>query len=164
MTRIVGLSVLLTAMLGAFGLVTAPDSGTGRNDPASGSMSLPMGSQHTQMAAVRAQVARCRDGMCEVLRLVRHGGSWFAVPAAEAANGGVAMIDYQFSPANLTITAGDTITWTNMGAAPHTTASDPGSAEVWDSGNMNPGQAFAHTFTTAGGYSLTTAPTMPRSV
>ncbi len=55
--------------------------------------------------------------------------------------------DFKFSPATITIHAGDTITWTNNGPAPHTATASNGS---FDTGNLNKGQSASHTFTQAG--------------
>jgi len=102
--------------------------------------------------SLKVQVSRCEGGVCTVLRLVRRGTSWFAVPAAEAAdNAGVSMANLAFSPATLTLNLGDTVTWTNTDTGvPHTTTSSAGDPDTWDSGNMNPGQTYAHTFTHIG--------------
>jgi LPXTG-motif cell wall-anchored protein len=52
---------------------------------------------------------------------------------------------FHFSPATITIKAGDTITWTNAGTIPHTAT-----GSGFDSGTLNPGQSFSHTFTSVG--------------
>jgi len=75
-----------------------------------------------------------------VLALVAGG------PAA-AASHSVSASDFHFSPATITIDAGDSVTWTNNGPSAHTTTADGGS---WDSGNLDVGQSFTHTFTSAG--------------
>jgi LPXTG-motif cell wall-anchored protein len=59
----------------------------------------------------------------------------------------VSQIDYQFVPSTITINVGDTVTWTNNANDPHTATADDKS---WDSGTMDPGATFSHTFTTAG--------------
>ncbi len=58
---------------------------------------------------------------------------------------------YYFTPSTITVNVGDTVNWTDM-AGQQTTTSDPGQAESWDSGSMNPGQSFTHTFNTPGTY------------
>jgi plastocyanin len=70
----------------------------------------------------------------------------------------------QFQPATLSIAAGTTVTWTNNGSVQHTVtddsskASNPADASLptgvaaWDSGPVNGGQTFSHTFTTPGTY------------
>lgn len=60
----------------------------------------------------------------------------------------VSISSFAFSPAELTISAGGTVTWTNMDAAPHTVTSDTG-AEL-ASGTLAQGQSFSHTFNTPG--------------
>jgi LPXTG-motif cell wall-anchored protein len=59
----------------------------------------------------------------------------------------VSMVDFNFSPATVTIKVGDSVTWTNNATDPHTSTSDTG---VWDSGTVNPGASFTHTFNSAG--------------
>ena len=55
--------------------------------------------------------------------------------------------DFVFSPSSLSIVTGDTVTWTNNGTAPegHDVTGD-GLA----SGNLQEGQGYSHTFTSAG--------------
>ena len=75
-----------------------------------------------------------------------------ATPAGEMdSNAGtsVAIKDYAFTPATLTVPAGTTVTWTNNDPVPHTATAGDGS---FDSGNLNPGQSFAFTFATPGSY------------
>ena len=56
---------------------------------------------------------------------------------------------FAFSPETLTISIGDTVTWTNKESATHTATADGGE---FDSGNLGNGDTFSHTFTTAGTY------------
>ena len=59
----------------------------------------------------------------------------------------VAIVDFAFDPEVATVAIGGSITWTNIGAAPHTVLGD------WaDSDIMDPGAAFAFTFEEAGTY------------
>ncbi len=57
--------------------------------------------------------------------------------------------DFAFSPANLTIKAGDTVKWTNRGDAAHT-ADDKGSE--WKTGTIKRGNSGKVTFDTAGNF------------
>lgn len=70
-----------------------------------------------------------------------------------------------FDPDSLTISVGDTVTWVTVGAIPHTSTCDPElaanpeesvqlpeGAETWDSGTVNEGEEFSHTFEVAGDY------------
>jgi LPXTG-motif cell wall-anchored protein len=66
---------------------------------------------------------------------------------ASAATFNVSEVDFDFVPATITIAPGDTVVWTNNGASPHT--STGGS---WDSGTMNPGATFSHTFSSVGSF------------
>lgn len=56
-----------------------------------------------------------------------------------------------YSPDNLTLVIGvnNTVTWTNNDSSIHTVTANDGS---FDSGYLNPGDSFTHTFTTAGVY------------
>jgi plastocyanin len=70
----------------------------------------------------------------------------------------------RFEPATLTVARGATVTWRNTSATMHTVTDDPGKAvnkadaalpsdaQPWDSGNIDPGQTFQHTFDTPGTY------------
>ncbi|MFF4363112.1 plastocyanin/azurin family copper-binding protein [Streptomyces sp. NPDC001604] len=83
-------------------------------------------------------------------------------PAVQAAAGHqVLMSGYAFSPRTLTITAGDTVTWTNQDQAPHDVKTTSGPASV-HSPMLNKGGSWSHTFTTPGtyGYLCTVHPGM----
>jgi plastocyanin len=62
----------------------------------------------------------------------------------------------RFSPANLTITAGQTVCWQNRGSQFHTVTSDdgPGSADdgTTFNSNLGAGAFFVRTFATAGSF------------
>jgi plastocyanin len=60
---------------------------------------------------------------------------------------------FAFLPDTVRVRAGTVITWVNCEATvteAHTTTADDG---AWDSGPLQPGDAFAHVFTTAGAFS-----------
>jgi amicyanin len=70
---------------------------------------------------------------------------------ARAANEDVSIVDFAFNPSTITIQVGDTVTWTNNGAAPHTvTSTTP--AGVLGSPTLNAGDIYSETFNTAGTY------------
>jgi plastocyanin len=61
----------------------------------------------------------------------------------------VAIENFSFTPATLTVAAGTTVTWTNHDDVQHTvTASD----KSYDSGTIGTDATFAHQFTTPGTY------------
>ncbi len=62
----------------------------------------------------------------------------FAATAAFAADHAVEIKGMKFSPATLSVAAGDTITFTNADAAPHTATANDGS---FDTGRLNKGQS-----------------------
>jgi plastocyanin len=57
--------------------------------------------------------------------------------------------DFKFTPATITIHAGDTITWTNVGPTKHTATASNGS---FNTGILKKGQSASHTFTQPGTY------------
>ncbi|HIF37463.1 MAG TPA: BspA family leucine-rich repeat surface protein [Marine Group III euryarchaeote] len=57
----------------------------------------------------------------------------------------------KFDPEELTISVGDTVTWTNNDGISHTATSTDG-PESFDSGNMGSGDTWSFTFTEAGTY------------
>jgi plastocyanin len=69
------------------------------------------------------------------------------VRAQAPASFDVQVVDFEFQPANLTIPAGATVTWTNAGQRTHTVSADDGS---FDSGRLDPGETFSHTFSEPG--------------
>lgn len=73
-------------------------------------------------------------------------------PAAPSNGVNVDISNFAFSPSVITITAGTVVTWTNLDAAPHTTTSDIGSTDPWDSGTLGQGGTFTRTFNAPGVY------------
>ena len=67
--------------------------------------------------------------------------------AAAQESAAVSIVDFAFQPSSVEIATGGTVTWTNMGQAPHTVTADDGS---FDSGTLSPGATFSQTFATAG--------------
>ena len=82
-----------------------------------------------------------------------------SIELARAATQTVTISDFAFSPATVTITAGDTVTWTNADPVVHTATSTTG---AFDSGDIAQGESFSVTFTTPGTYDYfcTPHPTM----
>lgn len=76
------------------------------------------------------------------------GAAAAAAPSAKS----VEAMGYKFSPASLTISVGDTVTWTNHDTAPHNIVVTDG-PEKFTSPTLQTGQTFSHTFTKAGTYS-----------
>ncbi len=68
---------------------------------------------------------------------------------------------FLFDPQNITVQEGDIVTWTNNHTFIHTSTSADGGIE-WDSGILNPGDSFSHTFNAAGSFDYICAvhPTM----
>ena len=61
----------------------------------------------------------------------------------------VAIQNFAFNPATLTVKAGTKVTWTNQDSATHQVVSDTG---AFNSGDLSNGQSFSFTFDKAGSY------------
>ena len=72
-----------------------------------------------------------------------------APTAAASSATEVAIANFAFNPASLTVKVGTTVKWTNSDSVAHTVTSDTG---LFDSGDLSQGQSFSYTFTTAGTY------------
>jgi plastocyanin len=71
-------------------------------------------------------------------------------PAASAQDDmTVSIQDFFFSPDQMTVAPGTTVTWTNEAQTPHTTTADDG---TWDSGTLEQGDDFSFTFDDPGTY------------
>ncbi|HEX5504148.1 MAG TPA: plastocyanin/azurin family copper-binding protein [Thermomicrobiales bacterium] len=69
-----------------------------------------------------------------------------------------------YSPAKVTVAKGTAVTWVNADTTTHTATDDPSKAskkedaalpsgaQPWDSGNLDPGGRWSHTFDVAGDY------------
>jgi plastocyanin len=105
-------------------------------------------------------------GMMGSLLVINGGELFLGLPSGQPCPpdvvGGMAMVtigDNFFAPRTLPITVGTTVRWAYTGTSAHTTTSNPGpsnctpaSSEMWDSGVLNGGQTFDHTFNTAGSF------------
>jgi plastocyanin len=60
--------------------------------------------------------------------------------------------DFMFAPASLTVSAGTTVTWTNLDDEPHTVVSDTG---LFRSGAMDTNESFSFKFDKPGTYHYT---------
>ena len=85
-----------------------------------------------------------------LLLFVPSAGAWQnqgTTGLASANQWSVSIEDFYFESAHAAVQPGDTITWINEGAHPHTVTADDGS---FDSGTLQPGQSFSWTFQAAG--------------
>jgi plastocyanin len=67
----------------------------------------------------------------------------------------VSIQGFAFSPSALTVSVGDTVTWTNLDATAHTSTSDTG---LWNSGLLAQNQSFQRIFATAGTFTYHCTP------
>jgi alcohol dehydrogenase (cytochrome c) len=79
----------------------------------------------------------------------------FAGTTPPAQTNAMKVADYAFTPTQISIKAGTTVTWTNAGPAAHTATAADGS---WDTGDIAPGQAASVTFDTPGTYTYFCTP------
>jgi plastocyanin len=68
---------------------------------------------------------------------------------------GLEALTWGYAPDTITVKAGDTITWTNDGSLVHTVTPDNGG---FDSGVLNKGDTWTHTFDTAGTFTYHCTP------
>lgn len=88
---------------------------------------------------------------------------WLGVPTEEAARPAVAtgpgqaiaIKDFKYGPADVTIKAGTAVVFNNDDAVGHTATADDGS---WDSGMIDPGKTWSHAFPAKGDYPYHCAP------
>lgn len=96
-----------------------------------------------------------------------------AVPGTPVTSAVVSMNDaLTFTPADVTLRTGGTVTWQNSGQIVHTATDDPAAtprgartattlpdgASTWDSGPVGPGQSWSYTFTQPGDYTYVCLP------
>ena len=72
-----------------------------------------------------------------------------------AANASVQIVDMAFAPAEVTVTVGDTVTWTNGDPMIHTVTSTTG---AFDSGDLDEGESYSLTFTEPGTFAYLCSP------
>jgi plastocyanin len=81
----------------------------------------------------------------------------------------ISILDNGFTPSEIVINSGDTVTWVNIGSKSHTSTSwlkyqDENATEyvdlgkLWNSGDIKPGQSFTRTFSQAGKYEYLSFP------
>jgi len=69
------------------------------------------------------------------------------IPVYSHADTSVSIVNGSYSPSDVTVAPGTTVTWTNNGTVAHTVTADDGS---FGSPMLNPGDSYSHTFSTAG--------------
>ena len=71
-------------------------------------------------------------------------------PGGGSTNAEISIENFAFLPGNVTIKAGDTVTWKNNDSAPHTVTSDSGT--VLQSESLGNGGTYKHMFSERGTY------------
>jgi plastocyanin len=66
------------------------------------------------------------------------------LPTAQAAEAGVSINNRMFNPSEVTVSVGDTVTWTNDSNEDHSVRGGPFNSPI-----LHPGDRFSHTFTRA---------------
>ena len=88
----------------------------------------------------------------------RRTSAWTNGPeerASAAASTTVTIKDFEFTPAKITVSVGDTVTWKNDGPTAHSATADDGS---FDTGVYGKGQSRSHTFDAAGTFAYICTP------
>lgn len=70
--------------------------------------------------------------------------------STSTATDAVTIQSYAFSPSSITVKAGTKVTWTNKDSVAHTVTSDSGSADTFNSGDINQDATYSYTFNTVG--------------
>ncbi len=96
-------------------------------------------------------LAIARRGLLDRWRLPEPDRGTFGrgAGARGGTTGAVSIVDFGFEPADLTVAAGTTVTWTNTGAATHTVKWSDGTPE---SSGLTSGATYQRTFDTAGSF------------
>ena len=81
---------------------------------------------------------------------VSPGAAVSCLPDASRTGQAVAIVDFDFQPAEVTISVGDVVTWTDTGSAPHTATLDDG--PTCEGERMSPGGQHSVQFNAAGEY------------
>jgi plastocyanin len=83
------------------------------------------------------------------------------LPSARAAEAGVTINNRMFNPSEVTVSVGDTVTWSNASNEDHSVRGGPFSSPV-----LHPGDRFSHTFARTGTirYACDIHPTMRGTV
>jgi plastocyanin len=90
-----------------------------------------------------------RQGVSAALALA---GAMMAFAAGAADIIQISASNFMFSPMSMTVSAGATVTWTNMDDEPHTVVSDTG---LYRSGAMDTNESFSFRFDKPGTYHYT---------
>jgi LPXTG-motif cell wall-anchored protein len=77
------------------------------------------------------------------------------VRAVAHAAGSDTISDYKYTPSTITVTAGESVTWSNSGPTGHSATANDGS---FDTGILSKGSSGSHTFTKAGTYAFHCTP------
>jgi plastocyanin len=129
----------------ALAMVSLTTMRTGQSTTATGT------STDVDLAALSAQ-GPLAVPLYQGLAQEQAGGAAAAAAPAAASTKSVEMMGYAFSPAALTVSVGDTVTWTNHDTAPHNVVVTDG-PEKFTSPTLQTGGTFSYTFTKAGTYS-----------
>lgn len=71
-------------------------------------------------------------------------------PSQNAGSQTIKILNYAFTPENLTIKTGTTVTWVNNDPVPHKLVVSSGDAQGFGSDNLSNGGTYSYTFTKAG--------------
>jgi plastocyanin len=150
LTRRLRAGAVALALVGSIGLLSACGGGGG-GDKADAGLKASPGSSLPGIPGSSGSASPSMPGMDMSSSPDAATGSAGAPAPAPAAGNAVAIKNFAFSPASLTVKAGTKVTWTNQDSDAHTVTSD-GSGGPLNSKAMNTGDTFSYTFTKPGTY------------
>jgi plastocyanin len=101
---------------------------------------------------VRSPLRAITVGTACLAAVVWLGAAWISSSAATPGPAAITMKNFMFSPVPLNVTAGSTVTWTNLDDEPHTAVSDTG---LFRSGAIDTNESFTFKFDKPGTYHFT---------
>ncbi|MGE7434053.1 cupredoxin domain-containing protein [Kitasatospora sp. NPDC001175] len=161
------------ALLAAAGLTLAACSSPTQGTASATATALTAGSGQSSLAGMpgatgtgAAQPSTAPTATASMPPMTMPASAAAQTPAgAPAATDSVAIKNFAFAPAAITVKAGTTVTWTNQDTDAHTVTSQ-NKAGALNSQALNTGQSYSYTFTTPGtyGYLCTIHPFMTATV
>ena len=141
---------VLVGTLGLSGILVLAACGGSAHRGAVGGITPGAGQSLAGMPGATGKATGTATGMAGMPAMATPAAPAGGAPAAPAGANTVAIKNFAFGPAALTVKAGTTVTWTNQDTDPHTvTSQGPGPLS---SPALSNGARYSYTFTTPGTY------------
>ncbi|MFF3073420.1 cupredoxin family copper-binding protein [Kitasatospora sp. NPDC057904] len=142
------------ALLAAAGLTLAGCSSPTRSTASATATALTPGSGQSSLAGMPGATATGAGPMPTMtMPMPTTPGTDAQTPAGTpVGSDSVAIKNFAFAPAAVTVKAGTTVTWTNQDSEPHTVTGQNNTGPL-NSKALTTGQSYSYTFTTPGTYS-----------